>query len=121
MLLKSWAMPPASRPIDSIFWAWSSCALERLAGGDVDDRGEDLRAVGGLDRREADLDRELGAVLAPTGQVEPDAHRSGDRMRHEAVAVADVAVADALGQEQLDRLADELGRGDTRTWTGPAD
>ena len=28
-LLKSWAMPPASRPIASIFWAWRSCASSR--------------------------------------------------------------------------------------------
>ncbi len=26
MLLKSWAIPPASTPTASIFWAWSNCA-----------------------------------------------------------------------------------------------
>ena len=25
MLLKSWATPPAKRPIDSSFWAWANC------------------------------------------------------------------------------------------------
>ena len=40
MLLKSWAMPPASRPSDSTFWAWSSwfCGLARVLEGLALDR-----------------------------------------------------------------------------------
>ena len=30
MLLKSWATPPASWPITSIFWDWRSCSSSRL-------------------------------------------------------------------------------------------
>ena len=53
---------------------------------------EDLAAVGCLDRREADLDREVAAVLAPAGEVE------------------NVSPADPLGEQKLDRLAEDLGR-----------
>ena len=30
MLLKSWAMPPASSPMDSIFWAWMNRSSRSL-------------------------------------------------------------------------------------------
>jgi hypothetical protein len=60
--------------------------------GHVDDRREDLSAVGRLDRGETDLDRELGAVLAPAGEVQG------------------MSPADPLGEEKLDRLAEDLGR-----------
>ena len=111
MLLKSWAMPAGQPPDRLELLGLEQLRLQRLAGRDVDDRGEHLRAVGGRDRREADLHGELGAVPAPPGQVEADAHRPGDGMGYEAVAMGDVAVGDALGKEQLDGLADELVAG----------
>ena len=104
-------MPPASRPIDSSFCAWrswlSADSLPR-SGADVDDGREDLDAFGGLDRRQADLDRELGAVLAPSGQVEADAHGPGDRVGEEAVTVPDVTVGDLVRDEHLDQVPDQL-------------
>jgi hypothetical protein len=86
-------------------------ALAGLSRGDVDDRREDLEAIGGLDRQEADLHRQLGAILAAARQLEPDPHRSGVRVPQEAVTVAAVLLANALGKEHLDGLAEELRPG----------
>ena len=47
-LLKSWAMPPASWPIASIFWDWRSCSSSWLALGDVGDRALDDDLAGAL-------------------------------------------------------------------------
>ena len=55
--------------------------LGRLALGDVADRGGDQRALLGLERAQADLDRELAAVLAQREQLEPGAHRRGSAGR----------------------------------------
>ena len=48
--------------------------LEHPPGADVDDGGEDDDPVRGVDRVEADLDRQLGAVLAQTEEVATGPH-----------------------------------------------
>ena len=65
MLLKSWAMPPASRPIDSSFCACNSCALGGLAGRDIHDRREHLHPARGGN----------GERLISTGNSEPSLRR----------------------------------------------
>ena len=75
---------------------------------DVDDRREHLGAVGGVHRCEADLDRELRAVLPSPGEIEPDAHRPRGPMCHEAVAVSDVTLGDPFRQEPLEHLPEHL-------------
>ena len=73
-------------------------------------RGED-GAVVGLQRGDRDVDRELGAVLALAPQLE--AHAQGDlrvlglALQHGAEALGDQR-AGALGEELLDRAADDL-------------
>ena len=61
-----------------------------------------------LQRAQADLDRELGAVLAQPEQLEPDAHRARARLTEVAGAVPGMSPAKALRDEQLDPLADQL-------------
>jgi hypothetical protein len=78
---------------------------------DVADRRGDQRRVAGVDRAQADLDRELGAVAAATVQVEGDAHRPDLRGLHVLLAVADVGGAQGRGHQHLDRLTDELVAG----------
>ena len=59
------------------------------------------------DRAQADLDREFRAVLAHAEQLEPDAHRAHAHVVRVVAAMADVARAESLGQQHLDRAADE--------------
>ena len=60
---------------------------------------------GGLDRAQRDLDRELGSVLPPPGELQ-----CGDRRLTAGVVGAQVlrGLGEALDQQQLDRLADQL-------------
>ena len=97
-LLKSCAMPPASRPTDSSFCACSSAALELLARGDVArDLGDgDDGAVGVAHRREREADLDLAAVA---GQA--------DRL----VALDRLAPGDAA--EHVAHRLDLVGRGDS--------
>ena len=83
-------------------------ALERLAGADVDHGGEDQPPAGRLQGSQADLDRELVAVLVPPGEVEADAHGASDRACQVAVTVGDVDVGEALRKQPLHRFAQQL-------------
>ncbi len=78
-----------------------------LASRDVHHGGEDLKPARPEDRRQADLYRELRAVLASSGEVEADAHRPGQRAGQVFGSVGDVS-GDPFGEEELDRLADQL-------------
>jgi len=82
--------------------------LGALAVRDVADRGGDQRALVRLDRRERDVDRELGAVAAACGELQARAHRTRDRVSHVAGPVRRVGPPVALGDQQLDRLTEEL-------------
>src|SRR5260221_13766452 len=61
--------------------------LEALALGDVADRARHQRALLSLERAQADLDRELAAVLASPVELEAPAHRTHARIGEEAVAM----------------------------------
>ena len=86
MLLKSWAMPPASWPTLSSRRDWCELLLQRplaLALGavaDVADGGGGEDPVLGLDAGEADLDRELGSVLAHGVELDAGPHRPRPRL-----------------------------------------
>ncbi len=118
-------MPPASRPEGFELLGLQQLRLRRLAGGDVHDRREHLQATVRCKGCKADLDRELGAVLAPAGQVEADSHRSGIRVRQEPRPMLDVARGDLVAEQDLHRLAEELGRlipeGPCHVWIGIGD
>ena len=62
--------------------------LEPLARGDVDDGRQHHRALVGLDRIQADFDRELAAVLLQAEQIATGAHRPRVRIDEERAAQA---------------------------------
>ncbi|GAA3891758.1 hypothetical protein GCM10022207_69130 [Streptomyces lannensis] len=64
--------------------------------------GGDEEAVGGLEGAEADLDLELGAVLAQSVQVESGAHGSDPLLVGVGVAVFGVVGVEAAGGEEFD-------------------
>ena len=76
--------------------------------GDVADVGGDQDAVVGLQRTERDLDRELGAVLAPREEIQLRPHRPDVRLAQEPGAVVAVLLQEARGDQDLDRPADDL-------------
>ena len=75
---------------------------------DVADECGHVAAVLGLERRERDLDRKLRAVLPAPAQLQVAAHRPRLRIGDVTVAVLDMALADALREQQLDLLAEQL-------------
>lgn len=83
-------------------------ALRLFPQGEIRQRRHGAASFGHLDRRQADLHRDFAAVLAPGKQIPPDAHRAWLRMGGESVAIARMVRAEALRNEQLDRLPDEL-------------
>ena len=83
--------------------------LRGLAVGNVAHRGGGVVPVLGFQRREADLDREFGTVLAQAGQLQAGAHFAYFRVGEVAGAVAFVLAAQALGHQYLHGLADQFG------------
>ena len=57
---------------------------------------------------QADLDRELGAVLAPSGQLETQTHGPDPRPGEVLGPFANVCAARPFRQQDLDRLAKQL-------------
>jgi hypothetical protein len=82
--------------------------LDLLPLGDVHDGAEDQEALLGLDRVEADLDREFAAVLAPAAQVA--SHPYGPRLRvgEEAGPVLGVLGPEAFRDQHLHQLPQQL-------------
>src|SRR5439155_214032 len=76
--------------------------------GRVADRGGDQHSLFGLQRAETDLDRELAAVLPEAVKSEALSHGPQAGLGEEAGAMAGVLPAEAGGNEDLDRLADDL-------------
>ena len=80
--------------------------VDALLGGfavaDVADGGGDQQSVGGLQRAEADLDGELGAVLAQAVQFEPRTHGPHLAVVGVAVAGAGVLAAEPVRDQHLD-------------------
>ena len=81
--------------------------FRRLALGHVAHGRGRPGALGGFQRRQADLDRELAAVLAAPCQFQPGAHSPHLRGLEVPGSVSLVAVAQTLGHLYLDRLADQ--------------
>ena len=61
-----------------------------------------------LQRAQADLHRELCSVPPPPVELEPGTHRPHARVPEVPGAVADVCIAEPLGHQSLDRLAEQL-------------
>ncbi len=82
--------------------------LRRLAHGDVADGGRHQDPLGALERAEHDLDRELGAVLAPGRELDPGADPLGQGVGRGAKVVGDQPLGEALGDDVGDLLPDQL-------------
>src|SRR6185369_5807889 len=76
--------------------------------GDVTDVAEHCQATIGEGRAEADRDRKLGTILAPTVEFEPGTHRPRLRRADIAGSIADMVAAVAFGYQHLDLLADQF-------------
>ena len=82
--------------------------LAALAFGGVADRAQHERSLVGLERADADLDGELGAILAATVQIEVATHRPSLRIPQTASLVSAMAVPQPLGDQDPDALSDQL-------------
>ena len=63
-----------------------------------------------FDGAQADLDRELGAVLAHAEQLEADTHRTDTHVVSVGAAMADMTCAESFGQQGLDGTLDQVRR-----------
>ena len=79
-----------------------------LALGDVADRRRHEQALVGLERAEADLDRELAAVLVAAEELQARAHGAGRRVAQIALHVMAVMAAEASRDQLGDAEADDL-------------
>jgi hypothetical protein len=70
---------------------------------------DDLNALQGFDRAQADLHGELGAVPAAREEVEADAHGTRRGIRMVPRAVPGVSLLETIEQEQLDPPPQHLG------------
>jgi hypothetical protein len=77
-----------------------------LGGGGVAHDGEHAAVV---ERAQHDVDGKLAAVLTASEKLEATAHRANGRAIVNRCAVADVTLANPFGEENFDRLADQLG------------
>jgi hypothetical protein len=82
--------------------------LARPALADVAHGGRHQQAVAGLQRAEADLDRELAAVAAPPAGLEPGAHRAHLQVPGVPPAMRRMIPAKPLGHEHVDRAAQQF-------------
>ena len=80
-----------------------------VAVGDVADGGRDERSGLGLEGAEADLDGELGAVLAEGEQCDPGSHGPDAGGGEVAGPVPGVLAAKPLGDQHLDGLPEKFG------------
>src|SRR5438445_371064 len=84
------------------------CFFEPSAIRNVADRAGDQHPLFGFQRAQADLDRDLRAVLAESKELEACPHRPYARIREEPRPMAVVAPAEPLGHEDLDRASKQL-------------
>ena len=82
--------------------------LDALALGHIADGAGDKQTLLRLQRAQADLDRELAAVLAQAVQLQPSPHGAGTWFGKKIAPVVRVTGAEALGHQQLDGLAQQL-------------
>src|SRR5205814_1536550 len=81
---------------------------ERPALADVADRAGDQHPLLGLERAQTDLHRELRAVSPQPVELEARPHGAHPRLLEVGEAVLRVVAAEALGDEHLHGLAEEL-------------
>src|SRR5581483_9293084 len=82
--------------------------LGALALGDVNNGSQAERALFGPERAETDFHRHLASVLVPSAQIAAGAHGTCARFREKVGAITGMRVAQALGQQTLDRLPEQF-------------
>ena len=94
--------------LDALFESAVVLGLQTAALGDVHDRCEHEDARLGGNGIQADLNRNLRAVLTPAEQLALDAHRAHLGTGHEAAPVRSVNLSERVGQERVDGAPDQL-------------
>ena len=89
-----------------------------LAVGDVADGAGDQPPVIGLDRAQANLDREFAAVFAQAIELQAHAHRTHLGVGEVLAALLRMLAAKARRHQHLDRVAEQLGAGVTEELFG---
>ena len=79
-----------------------------LLGADVTNAADDQHIAGHLYDAEADLDRELGRVFAPSHEFAAYTHRPGVGIGHVPCPVLLMDAMHACGQQDLHRLAEQF-------------
>ena len=79
-----------------------------LAFRDVADRAGDKHSLFGLQRAQADLNRELAPIFAQTKELDARAHGAHPGISKKTGAVAGVLPPEALGNQNLNRLIQQL-------------
>ena len=82
--------------------------FQHLALRHVADHAGDERGLGRRHRAKADLDGKFAAVLAPADEFHADTHGPQFRILAEIPPVPGVRLANALGQQHFDRVAEHL-------------
>src|SRR5260221_8675827 len=98
--------PPRSTlfPYATLFRSQLEALLQPLAMGDVDDRRQHHRALVGFDRVQADLDRELAAVLPQSSEVHTSELQSLSEIVYQLLLEHRKLGAKPVRHEDLDRL-----------------
>ena len=82
--------------------------VELLSVGDVPYGGDDIEPRPDFDGAELHVDRDARSALLAQGDLEADSHRSSIRLVEKAGAVSFVPARDVIGNQVLDRAADQL-------------
>ena len=97
-LLKSWAIPPASVPMASIFWAWMQLRLKTLAFRHVDEALQEIIPIRDSHRNHGFQHRDLSSLRIDQDPLRlvnrPTAF--GDRTTTDKIG-ADVSMAELSG------------------------
>ena len=91
-----------------LFQRRAKFGLDELSFRDVPDSRRYEHTLFGLNRTEADLDRELAAVAAQTEELQPGPHRPYPRIGEEPPSMANVSTPKALGHQCLDWHTQEV-------------
>src|SRR6516225_4908270 len=84
-------------------------SLGGLALGDVDNRSEYHESLIGLDRVQADLDREFATVLLAAEEIAPEPHRPWPRIGEKTGTHFHVTTAESFRNEHFYGLTQQLG------------
>ena len=100
---------PIARRAASILVQLLDIRLDQFPLGGIADGGADQDFAFDLQRTEADLHWELGAVLPQAEQVQPRSHRADVALIVVCGTMPDVTLSEALRHQNFDGIADQFG------------